>query len=102
MTTGQYSDPKLAPALMEFCTRSYVLQNCALTSSFWLLSNIDPGIMIGGGKSDNGWIDVVLGKDMDADSASSSGRKGALKYANTLDMSNVSYCALLDLRGSMD
>jgi hypothetical protein len=42
----------------------------------------------------------VFDKVIDADSASSSGRKGALKDANTLDMSNVSLCARLILRGS--
>jgi hypothetical protein len=41
----------------------------------------------------------VLGNGIDADSASSSGRNGALKDANTLDMSNVSHCAPLILRG---
>ena len=102
MTTGQYRDPKLAPAPMESSTKSYMLQNCVLNPSFEVLSNISPGAIIGGGKSVNGWRDMVSDRGMDADSASSSGRKGALKDANTFDMSNVSYGALLDLRGSMD
>jgi hypothetical protein len=94
MTTGQYKDPKLALELIELFTRPYRLQNDASDPRL----GKPPGAIIEE-RSGRGWRAMVLGSGIDADSASSSGRNGALKDANTLDMSNVSHCAPLILRG---
>jgi hypothetical protein len=94
MTTGQYRVPKLALALIELFTRPYGLQNDAVDPRFG-----KPPEAIIEERSGKGWRAMVLGSGIDADSASSSGRNGALKDANTLDMSNVSHCAPLILRG---
>lgn len=93
MTAGQYTDPKLALALIELFTRPYGLQNDALDPR---LGN--PPEAITEERSGKGWKAMVLDNGIDADSASSSGRNGALKDANTLDMSKVSHCAPLILR----
>ena len=94
MTAGQYKDPKLALALMELFRRPYELQNCVLDPRL----DKSPGAIIEE-RSGKDWRAMVLDNGIDADSASSSGRNGALKDANTLDMSNVSHCAPLSLRG---
>jgi hypothetical protein len=97
MTEGQHKDPKLALAPTGLCPRSYGLQNGALDPRFGHGLNKPPGTIIED-RIGNGWRAMVLDKGIDADSASSSGRKGVLKDANTLGMSNVLHCAWLILR----
>jgi hypothetical protein len=94
MTAGQYNDPKLALALIGLFTRPYGLQNDALDPRLE-----KPPEAINEERSGKGWRAMTLDIGIDADSASSSARNGALKDANTLDMSNVSSCAPLILRG---
>jgi hypothetical protein len=94
MTAGQYNDPKLALALIGLFTRPYGLQNDALDPRLE-----KPPEAIIEERSGKGWRAMALDIGIDADSASSSARNGALKDANTLDMSNVSHCAPLILRG---
>jgi hypothetical protein len=96
MTAGQYRDPKLALALIGLFTRPYWLQNGALGPRLEPGLYMFPGAIIGE-RSGKGWRAMVLDSGIDADSASSSARKGALKDANTLDMSNLSW---LIFRGS--
>jgi len=95
MTAGQYRDPKLALASMGLFTRPYGLQNDALDPRLEPGLNMSPGAIIDD-RSGKGWKAMVLDNGIDADSASSSGRNGALNDANTLDISNLS---LLNFRG---
>jgi hypothetical protein len=89
MTAGQYRDPKLALAPIGLFTRPYGLQNDALDPRLEPVLNMSPGAIIEE-RSGKGWKAMVLDNGIDADSASSSGRNGALKDANTLDISNLS------------
>lgn len=89
MTAGQYRDPKLALLGMGLFARPHGLQNDASDPRDKQELNRSPGAMIEDWMG-NGWKAMVLDKGKDVDPVSSSGRKGALKDSNTLDMSNVS------------
>lgn len=95
MTAGQYGDPKLALAPIGLFIRPYGLQNDASDPRLEPELNMPPGTIIEE-RYGMGWKAMVLDNGIDADSASSSGRNGALKDANTLDISNLS---LLNFRG---